>query len=68
LNRSLAGSDHVTRMSTALGTVAYMSPEQVRGEEVDHRMDIWSVGVVLHEMLGGQQPFQGENLLRSVGI
>jgi eukaryotic-like serine/threonine-protein kinase len=50
----------VTKSGSVIGTVAYMSPEQLRGKTVDHRSDIFSVGAILYEMLTGRQAFRGE--------
>jgi serine/threonine protein kinase len=56
------GTSNLTHDGQLLGTPNYMAPEQIRGEAADHRADVFSLGVVLYEMLTGEKPFQGDNV------
>ena len=56
------GVSEITRTGTVMGTPNYMSPEQVRGEKVDSRSDIFAVGAVMYEVLAGQKPFEAESM------
>jgi len=58
----LAGERKMTDTQGVMGTASYMSPEQAEGKSVDHRTDLWSLGVVFYEILSGSSPFTGENI------
>ncbi len=58
---SVIGSDQLTKTGSSLGTIGYMSPEQVQGKEIDHRSDLFSLGVVLYELITKQNPFKRDS-------
>jgi Tol biopolymer transport system component/predicted Ser/Thr protein kinase len=57
--RSVAGASRLTKAGSTIGTIGYMSPEQVQGQDVDHRTDIFSLGVLLYELFTGKSPYRG---------
>jgi len=58
---AIAGDDRLTKTGSTLGTVSYMSPEQVSGRDIDHRSDLFSFGIVLYELVAGRTPFRRDS-------
>ena len=68
ISRSVDHGKTMTEAGAVMGTVAYMSPEQARGDVVDHRTDIYSFGLIVHEMLAGRLPFESAESLSAISV